>query len=131
MAPPYSLNDTAIVLNIELVPALITSLAPTFPDIQTASDVTVFVPRIGANSGSTGDRVPADFIGTAEYVGSYVVSGEVLYSTNLTAGTHIKTTANTTLIVSRDTNGSISVNGSRIVEPDILTQNGVVHIIEG
>ena len=34
------------------------------------------------------------------------------------------------LVVVRDQSGGISVNGSRILQADILTSNGVVHVIE-
>ena len=72
---------------------------------------------------------------------NYVVPGQVLYSTNLTdglvtGGTAISTGGSSNVgfgappIVERDQRGGILVNGSRILQADILTSNGVVYIIE-
>ena len=77
--------------------------------------------------------------------------GQVLYSTNLTngsvtagtalppsalpaallAGGNASVGAGPPLVVTTDSNGDIFVNMSRILQRDIITSNGVVHVVEG
>ena len=68
--------------------------------------------------------------------------GQVLYSTNLTngfvtAGTALPVGGNASvgtgqpLVVTTDSNGDIFVNNSRILQRDIISSNGVVHVVEG
>ena len=125
MAPPYSLNNTSVVLHINAIPQIIqaSEKAPSFlPNIQTANDITVFALQNSALSNTTlvSPHVAAD----------YVVPGSVLYSTALTKPTSFLTAGKTRLFVTVNRDGDVFVNGSRIIESDIITANGVVHIIE-
>ena len=72
---------------------------------------------------------------------SYIVPGQVLYSTNLTngfvtAGTALPAGGNSTvgagapLVVMTGSIGDIFVNNSRILQRDIISSNGVVHVVE-
>ena len=127
MAPPYSLRNTSTVLGINAIPGIIQASAkgpgPGFlPNIENASDVTVF-----ALQNSALNSTP---IASPQAAANYVVSGKVLYSTALTAGTSFLTAGKTKLFVTTSANGAVFVNGSRIIESDILTANGVVHILE-
>ena len=70
----------------------------------------------------------------------YLVVGEVLYSSNLTDLEAGRSRGNGTvgamagapaLNVTSDAQGNVFVNGSMIVESDILVRNGVVHVLEG
>lgn len=63
-------------------------------------------------------------------IGQYVVAGEVGYSTDLKAGKTFKTVADGILVVTQDAQENVQVNGSRVVRSDVLTDNGVVHILE-
>ena len=67
--------------------------------------------------------------------------GQVLYSTNLTDGFVTAQTAlpageivglgdGAPLVVTTNSQGDILVNNSRILRSDILSSNGVVHIVE-
>ena len=67
--------------------------------------------------------------------------GQVLYSTNLTdgfvtaqtalpAGEAVASGGGTPLVVRRNSQGDILINNSRILQSDILTSNGVVHVVE-
>ena len=127
MAPPYSLGNTGTVLGINAISGIIQASAkgpgPGFlPNIEIASDVTVF-----ALQNSALNSTP---IASAQAAANFVVSGKVLYSTALTAGTSFLTAGKTKLFVTTNANGAVFVNGSRIIESDILTANGVVHILE-
>ena len=127
MAPPYTLGNTGIVLGINAIASIIEASekgpGPSFlPNIQIASDVTVFAPQNSALNNAS--------IALPQAAGNFVVSERVLYSTALTAGTTVLTAGRMKLLVTTDASGAIFVNGSRIIEPDILTANGVVHVIE-
>ena len=126
-APPYTLENSGIVLGINAITGIIQASekgpGPSFlPNIQNASDVTVFAPQNSALNSTS--------IASPRAAANYVVSGPVLYSTALEAGSSILTTGKTKLSVTTDTSGAIFVNGSRIIGSDIITANGVVHVIE-
>lgn len=127
MAPPYSLGNTGTVLGINSIAGIIqaSEMGPNssfLPNIQEARDVTVFAPQNSALSNTS--------VASPQAAANFVVSGTVLYSTALTAGVSFFTAGRTKLFITTDASGVIFVNGSRIVEPDILTANGVVHILE-
>lgn len=118
MAPPYSLGNTGTVLGIKAIAGIIQAR----PSIQNTSDVTAFAPQNSIlNSTSTA---------SSQAAGNFVVSGSVLYSTSLITGKSFLTAGKTKLFVTTNASGAIFVNGSRIIESDILTANGVVHVIE-
>lgn len=67
--------------------------------------------------------------------------GQVLYSTNLTdgfvtaqtalpAGKEVGSGGGASLVVRKNSQGDILVNSSRILQSDILSSNGVVHVVE-
>ena len=127
MAPPYSLGNTGTVLGINAIAGIIQASekgpGPTFlPNIQTASNVTVFAPQNSA--------LNSTLIASSQVAGNYVVSGPLLYSTVLNAGASFLTAGKTKLLITTNTSGAIFVNGTRIIASDILTANGVVHVIE-
>ncbi len=125
MAPPYSLGNTGIVLGINAIATIIQASEKgpsSIPNIQNVSDITVFAPQNSALSNAS--------VAPSQAAGNFVVSGRVLYSTALTADTTLITAEKTKIFVTTNASGAIFVNGSRIIESDILTANGVVHIIE-
>lgn len=128
MAPRYPLGNTGTVLGINAITGIIQAneKGPStsfLPSIQNASDVTVFAPQ---DSSLTSASIPPP-----QAAGNYVVSGPVLYSTALNAGTSFLTAGREKLFVTTNASGAIFINGSRIIASDILTANGVVHVIEG
>ena len=117
-------------------------------NISTAPDITVFAvqntiadtlcspTRIGSNSTYIGT-----YCSDVAQINSYIVPGQVLYSTNLTNGFVIAGTAlpaggdasvgaGAPLVVTTDSNGAIFVNESRVLQRDIISSNGVVHVVE-
>ena len=125
MAPPYTLRDTGTVLGINAI-ANITQAnvqgSVVSRNLTGASDITIFAPQNSA--------LDAGPIASPQIAANYAVSGPVLYSTALTAGKNVTTIGKAKLVVTTNANGAVFVNGSRIIESDILTSNGVVHIIE-
>lgn len=127
MAPPYSLGNTGIVLGINAIAGIIQASEKGpghgfLPNIQNSSDVTIFAPQNSVLNSTS--------IASPQIAGNFVVSGPVLYSTALTAGKSFLTAGKTKLFVTTNASGAIFVNGSRIIESDIITANGVVHVIE-
>ena len=125
MAPPYTLRDTGTVLGINAIANIIQTNEQNFNvsrNLTGLSDITIFAPQNSAL-----DDEP---ITSPQVAANYAVSGPVLYSIVLTAGTSVTTTGKTKLVVTTNASGAVFVNGSRIIESDILTANGVVHIIE-
>ena len=125
MAPPYTLKDTGTVLGINAI-ANITQANVQGSDVSRnltgASDITIFAPQNSAL-----DDEP---IASPQVAANYAVAGPVLYSTALTVGKSVTTIGKTKLVVTTDSNGAVLVNGLRIIVSDIITANGVVHIIE-
>ena len=131
MAPPYSIADTGTVLGINALRGITqANLKPYLPPNETETgynlnsfpNVTVF-----AVQNSALNRIS---IASPQVAANYVFHGPVLYSTALTTGTSFLTVGHSKLFVTTNASGAIFVNGSRIIESDVLTANGVVHVIE-
>lgn len=60
---------------------------------------------------------------------SSVVTGTVGYSTGLT-NTTLTTVNGETLKITIE-NGNVFVNSAKVITPDVLVANGVVHVIDG
>jgi uncharacterized surface protein with fasciclin (FAS1) repeats len=66
----------------------------------------------------------------AEILKYHVISGRVL-STDLPKGqTQAKTLLGRKLEVARNADGSVTVNGAKVVTADVLAGNGVIHVID-
>ena len=116
-------------------------------DITTAPDITVFAIQNSVAETLFSPSVKgSNYNCTKNYcldarLSNYIVPGQVLYSTNLTdgfvtaqtalpVGQEVGAGAGTPLVVTTDSQGDILVNNSRILQSDILTSNGVLHVVE-
>jgi len=92
-------------------------------------DVTIFAPSNAAfsNIGSILANASTDtLVKTLQY---HVISGpKALYSTSL-SNTTVKTLEGAELTV-RIINGSVFINGAKVITPDVLIAGGVVHVID-
>lgn len=59
----------------------------------------------------------------------HVISGAVAYSTDLTDGQQVPTVLGPNVKISLTANG-VYVNDAKVIVPNVLTQNGVVHVID-
>ena len=109
--------NTGTILDIKSLQRL--SSPRGFPTVQSLTDVTVFAPS---------NKVRTDRIRNWT---DYFVAGNVAYSTDLTAGTTLRAFSRRRLVITEDEGGRKYVNGVRILDTDILTSNGVVHLIDG
>jgi uncharacterized surface protein with fasciclin (FAS1) repeats len=99
------------------------------PYFDTLGNLTIFAPNNAAFA-----AVASGFAGvTTDVVNSilqyHVVQGKVSYSPALVDGTVLYTLDGTGLTI-HVVNGEIFVNNAKVVTADILTGNGVVHIID-
>ncbi len=60
----------------------------------------------------------------------HIVSGTAITSSALSGSTTAIGTASGPLYVTKTSSGSLSVNGARVISPDIVATNGVVHVID-
>lgn len=95
-----------------------------------ADPVTVFAPTDDAFEALPADvnaQLRADPALLAEVLGAHIVAGAVR-STELTAGP--LSTMDGSILEVTITDGAIAVDGARVINPDIVTGNGVVHVVE-
>lgn len=126
---PLSVSETAIAANLSsLVGALnSTNLVETVEELR---DVTIFAPAnsaFQAIGSALGNLSTEDLSGILTY---HVVEGLVGYSVDLSNGTNVTTVngANLTIYVEED--GSVFVNSAKVITPNVLVANGVVHVID-
>jgi uncharacterized surface protein with fasciclin (FAS1) repeats len=96
--------------------------------VENLKDVTIFAPTDGAfdSAESIISGLNEDGISSAL---TYHVAKGVGYSTDFLNGQIVPTVNGKTLSITVK-NGTASVNGARIVKTDLLTRNGVMHVIE-
>lgn len=95
--------------------------------------ITVFAPQNAAFAAVPADQLqrlldPANRALLTKVLGYHVVPGRVL-STQLTEGQTVTTLEGSTARITLA--GGARINGARIVTPDVVTSNGVVHVIDG
>lgn len=92
-------------------------------------DVTIFAPRNAAfqSIGSALQNLSTQAL--SSILTYHVVPGRVGYSTGLMNNTQLQTAAGPNITI-RIENGTVFANGARVVTPDVLVSNGVIHIID-
>lgn len=122
------LNDTETLVNANLTAAVGALQATNLTDaVSTAQDITIFAPSndafaaIGSLTSNLSTTDLADIL-------RYHVVPQVVYSTDATNTT--VTTLNGTDLTITVINGTVFVNNARVIEADVLVNNGVVHVID-
>jgi uncharacterized surface protein with fasciclin (FAS1) repeats len=124
---PESDSATAVAANLTSLAGALTkaNLVTTVDDL---SDVTIFAPSNAAFSAigsALGNLSTAQLESILTY---HVVKGTVGYSTTLTNTT--LTTVNGEKVTITIENGNVYVNSAKVITPDVLVANGVVHVID-
>ena len=107
-------------------------LLNSYPNISSTltglSNVTIFAPNNQAfqNVGSGLNIADEDITNILNY---HVVNGTVGYSSDLENGTTLQTLHGNNLTITIR-NGTVFVNAARVVTPNVLVANGVIHIID-
>ena len=124
---PPNVSTTAVASNLTALVGALKSVN-LVNTLDSARDLTIFAPnnaafqKIGSALGSlTTDQV-------SQILGYHVVNGTVAYSSTLKNQT-IKSSTGQDLKITIE-NGNVFVNSAKVVNPDILVANGVVHVID-
>ncbi|KAL0932555.1 fasciclin domain-containing protein [Colletotrichum truncatum] len=127
LSVPQGINTTLQAANLTAAVGAIRT-ANVSTALSTAKDLTIFVPNneafrsIGSLAGSLNSAQLASILSY------HVVAGEVLYSTDISnASVGTLGGGNATIRVINET---VYVNNAKVVIPDILVANGVVHVID-
>jgi uncharacterized surface protein with fasciclin (FAS1) repeats len=97
--------------------------------VDTTKDVTIFAPNNAAFQAIGSGLANLTTEQISSVLTYHVVAGTVGYSSSLINGTSLKTAngANLTITIA---DGKVFVNGARVITPDVLVANGVVHVID-
>ncbi|OTB02565.1 hypothetical protein M426DRAFT_193726 [Hypoxylon sp. CI-4A] len=126
LAIPTNITDTLSNANLTAAEgAISTNLTNS---VGGGKDVTIFAPNNDAFNaiGSITSNLTSDQL--TSIVGYHVVNSSVLYSTQLDNST--LTTVNGEKLTITVVNGTVYANSAKVTVPDILLENGVVHVID-
>jgi len=135
LIPPTAATSPTIVENAVATPALSTLVAvltdPRYADILGVlsgnGPFTVFAPTNDAFAAAGVDINDVDAV--KEVLKYHVVAGVGAKSTDLKASQEIPTVEGDTIEVLRNFYG-VTVNDAKVVVPDVISSNGVVHVID-
>lgn len=98
--------------------------------VDTTPDVTIFAPANDAFAaiGSVLDGTSSDDL--SNLLSYHVVNGTVAYSTDLQGNQTVTALNGDDLTIRVLDDGDVFVNGARVLIPDIIVANGVVHVID-
>ncbi|EXM14247.1 FAS1 domain [Fusarium oxysporum f. sp. vasinfectum] len=125
---PKNISDTAIAANLSAVAGALTE-SNLISNLSSARNITLFAPSNSAfaNIGSILSNLSkSDLENILEY---HVVAGSVGYSSTLENGT-LDTSGGEELNIFVQ-NGSAWANEAKVIVPDVLIANGVLHVIDG
>ncbi|OJI99440.1 hypothetical protein ASPVEDRAFT_515191 [Aspergillus versicolor CBS 583.65] len=98
--------------------------------LGSTSSITLFVPTNDALSASLGSNVTVSESEATALADSHVISGSVAYSPRLVDGASFQTANGRDITVTVDESGEVVLNNDiRLVQSDIIIENGVVHLI--
>ncbi|KAF2019740.1 FAS1 domain-containing protein [Aaosphaeria arxii CBS 175.79] len=125
---PLDLLDTANAANLTAVRGAINA-TDLIDVVNYTPDVTIFAPTNEAfqSIGSAFENA-TDILGSV--LAYHLINGTVGYSNTLENGTSLQTANGANLTITIDGNGTVFVNSARVVVPNVLIANGVVHIID-
>jgi uncharacterized surface protein with fasciclin (FAS1) repeats len=125
---PENCSQTAIDLGTSsLVGAL--EAANLVDAVDGLSDVTVFVPNNAAFQAIAGTLATLPIANVTSILEYHVINGTVGYSTLLKNMT-LKTLEGGNIKITI-ANGTVFINSARVTVPNVLTSNGVIHVIDG
>ncbi|KAF4948836.1 hypothetical protein FSARC_13630 [Fusarium sarcochroum] len=125
---PKNISDTAVAANLSAVAGALTE-SNLVSNLSRARNITVFAPsnsafaKIGSILSNLSE---SDLENILEY---HVINNTVGYSTDLKNGT-LTSAAGEKINIAIE-NGTVWVNEAKVLVPDVLIANGVVHVIDG
>ena len=127
LMPPANISTSAVALGLSSAAGALEQ-ANLVTALDTAMDVTAFIPSneaFQAIGSALAGASPSDLASVLEY---HVVNGTVAYSTDVMNGT-VTTLGGGKLTLTVE-DGSIFVNQAKVIIPNVLVANGVVHVID-
>lgn len=125
---PHNFTDTAVQLNLQAAVGALESCNLTEP-LNMMTDITVFVPDNAAFQAVGAFLATSSIADLSQILEYHVVNGSVLYSTDLTANSTLRTLTGIDLDISIE-NEKFFVNSAQILTPNVLIGNGVIHVID-
>ena len=125
---PESDSSTAVAANLTSLAGALTT-ANLVSTVDALSDVTIFAPSnaaFEAIGSAVGTLSTAQLTSILTY---HVVQGTVGYST-LLSNTTLKTVNGENVTITIE-DGDVFVNSAKVITPNVLVNNGVVHVIDG
>jgi hypothetical protein len=127
---PLSISETLITGNFTALAGAATEADLVAP-LEEASDITIFCPNNDAfqalaSSGATANITKEQLASILTY---HVVQGTVGYSTTL-SNDSLTTLNGGDLDITVSPEGAVFVNNARVINADILIENGVLHVID-
>ncbi|MCJ1462719.1 hypothetical protein MMC07_001322 [Pseudocyphellaria aurata] len=128
LTTPISISETALLAGLtDLAAALVaTGLVET---VDTTSDLTVFAPDNAAFKKVASQVSKLTTAQLTGILGYHAVKGPIGYSSKLKNGQTLTTTTGEKVTITIS-GGNIFVNDAKVIVPDVLVANGVVHIID-
>ena len=114
--------------NAGLIPKRGPPTGPPQPTLDTVGDLTIFVPSNDAFRAIEATLQGASIDAVRDILRYHAVTGSVVFSSDVT-NTTVKTVAGPELTLSV-VNGEVFVNKAKVILPDVLLSNGVMHIID-
>lgn len=125
---PQNITNTAVQLDLRSAVGAL-GAADLSTTVDGLTDVTAFIPDNEAFQAIGGNLATATDEELARILEYHIVNGTVAYTTDLSNGTML-TTMNGIDVMITEEDGDIFVNGARVVTPNVLTANGVIHVID-
>ncbi|KAI9678329.1 MAG: hypothetical protein M1817_006275 [Caeruleum heppii] len=128
LVTPINVSITGTIMNYTALTDI--TLPTTIPqlDVQTAPDMTIFAPSNEAlgkyKQEHNGAPPPPE-----AYQGLVFAGRRPRYSTTIKKETQLKA-VNGRVVTVTQTEGTLTLGGAKVIQPDILVRNGVVHIID-
>ena len=127
LVPPVNISTTAVALGLSSAAGALEQATLVAP-LDVATDVTAFVPSneaFEAIGSALANATISELTSILEY---HVVNGTVAYSTDVVNET-VPTLQGSNLTLTVE-GGSVFVNQAKVIIPNILVANGVVHVID-
>ncbi|KPI35499.1 Stabilin-2 [Cyphellophora attinorum] len=130
---PANITDTAVQLGLRSAVGAL-QVAGLASAVDMLENVTCFIPQNEAFQAIGGTLATDSQMDLSRILEYHVVNGSVLYSTDIKNGTKVVSMNDLELTISTymDKNGTevIYVNSAKVVTPNVLVGNGVVHVID-
>jgi len=126
---PALTSETALAANLT---ALYGALGATelVSAVDETPDLTIFAPTNEAFEKIAAALANASTEDIASVLQYHVVAGTVAFSTGLENGAQIETLNGESITVTVEEDGDVFVNGAKVIVPNVLVANGVVHVID-